>query len=289
MGQRSQIYIKMENIGKSYFNSIEIDNPGSERWRNDVSGYIEKMTECDKWKKAFGDDKTIIVGFYHQWMYGRSLALIASMLLNMNKILKKENSTNPFISSNWEFGSRILPLSINANNPFDGIKYLQNLISNMFDFELGKYSQAGIAGFSLLNTEDEENYQTFTNFTDVDNNDGVLIFDLIENEYCFVNINGDSTVSKLKYLNPVSAERYMKAYYPEFKNDCSKEDLEYAKESNKPINFKHNTNINKKFLKRFKDFGTAVMTVDDLIYMFPEMEKELLKENTPVRQCSVKM
>jgi len=282
MGQRSQIYVRMENIGKSYFQSIKLDDPNNERWRNDAPAYILEMSRYEKWKEAFGDDDTIIICFYHQWMYGRTFVLLASMLLNMNKNLKNKNGyINPFLAINWTdevFGMNKLPSSVNHNDPLDGIKYLQTFISNIFDFELSKYSRAGIEGFSLFNLDENGETEIFTNFTKIDNNDGVLIFDLITNKYCFVNINGDRTVNKLKYLNPVGAEKYLKAYYPESIDDLSKE----QKKSNEidEATFISNTKINKKFLKRFKGYET--LTVDELILIFPEMNNILLKENKKV-------
>jgi hypothetical protein len=208
-------------------------------------------------------------------MYGRSFVQVASMLLNMNKaISEREFSTNPYISKNWEFGSRDLPRTCEYNNPLDGIIFLQNFISNFFDFELSKYTRFGIEGFSLLNNEDKEVPQIFTRFDGIDNNDGVLIFDFTTNKYCFINIGGDITVSKLPELSPVDAYTYLKAYYPETEADCSKEELEYAKEDNKPIKYEENTKINKNFMKRMKGFVS--LTTKELAEIFPEMKDELL-------------
>lgn len=276
MGQRSQLFITMENIGKAYFDSINIDNPNCEKWRNDLPNYIIEKEKHDKWKALFGDEDTIVVGFHHQWLYGRSFVLTASMILNMNKALKDEYANcNPFIAKSWKSGSRELPRTIKSNNPMEGIRYLQEFTSNLFDFELGKYSRSGIEGYSLLNGEFEG--ELMTRFDIGDNNDGVLIVDFTTNKYCFINIGGDSIVNKLKRLIPVDAAVYLKAYYPENEKDCSINELEYAKEINAPISFTQNFKINKKFLKRFKGFKT--LNVDELINIFPDMKRDLTKHN----------
>lgn len=278
MGQRSQLYFRIPNIGKAYFDSVGIDNPNSDRYRDDVSKYVIEKERHDKWKELFGDEKNIIVGFHHQWLYGKSFVLVASMILNMLKVLNEKDNdwnNNPFKAESWELGSQNLPRTIDKSNPMEGVKYLQDFISNLFDFELGKYARAGIEGYSLLNGEDEG--ELITRFDFGDNNDGVLIVDLITSKYCFVNIGGDSTVEKLKRMTPVDASAYLKAYYPENENDCSEEELQYAKENNKPEKYVENLKINKKFMKRIKGFKT--LSVEELIEIFPIMEGELNEAN----------
>jgi len=219
-----------------------------------------------------------MVGFHHQWLYGRSFVLVASMLLNINKALSKRDSdTNPFVAKNWLVKNGYLPRTCEHNNPITGIRYLQDLISNLFDFELGNYTRNGIEGYCLLNGEDEDSSELITRFDNGDNNDGVLIFDFTTNKYCFVNVGGDSTVEKLKRDTPVDAHAYLKAYYPEDESECTLDELEYARENNKTTNYNTNIKVNKKFLKRFKEF--EILNVEELIILFPEMEEDLSKAN----------
>lgn len=271
MGQRSQLYIRMNNIGKCYFDSIEIDNPNSERWRDNVHGYVTEKERHEKWIKLFGNENTIIVGFHHQWLYGKSFVLVASMILNMNKVLmgKSEYEVNPFGFSNWSNVNHSLPR--NVYSPIDAINYLQAFISNLFDFELIKYSQEGIQRYSLLNGEDYENGDLITRFDNGDNNDGVLIVDMLENKYCFVDVNGNEE-GKFKHLNPVDAHTYLKTYYAETEEDCSEEDI-----TEKKPKFKGHIRINKKFIKRFKGFKT--LSVQELINIFPVMDEEISEAN----------
>ena len=275
MGQRSQLFLRLENIGKAYFDSVEIDNPDSKHFRDDLPKYIVEKERQEKWKAMFGNEDTIIVGFHHQWLYGKSFVLVASMILNMNKALKpKYAQYKPFNAESWKVGSIALPRTIENNNPLAGIKYLQDYISNLFEFELGQYARLGIEGYTLLNGEDEE---LITRCDFYDNNDGVLVVDFTTNKYCFVNIGGDSTVNKLKLLAPVDASAYLKAYYPENENDCSEQELEYAKENNKTEKYVENKKVNKKFIRRIKGFET--LSVEELIRIFPDMKRELTKRN----------
>ena len=271
MGQRSQIYFRMNNIGKCYFDSMEIDNPNSERWRDNVQGYVIEKEKHENWIKLFGNENTIIVGFHHQWLYGKSFVLVASMILNMNKILlgKNEYEINPFNFANWNM-TKNGHLPRNCDNPMDAINYLQIFISNLFDYELSKYAREGIERYTLLNGHDYEDGALITRFDEGDNNDGVLIVDMLENKYCFVDVNARS--EKIKKLNPVDAHTYLKTYYAETEEDCEKEEIEEKKPK-----FKGHIRINKKFLKRFKGFKT--LSVQELINIFPVMDEEINEAN----------
>lgn len=276
MGQKSQLYIRMNNIGKCYFDSMEIDNPNSEKWRDNVQGYVIEKEKHENWIKLFGNENTIIVGFHHQWLYGKSFVLVASMILNMNKVLLGQNEyeINPFSFTSWNTKtSGQLPR--NCDSPIDAINYLQIYMSNLFDYELSQYARQGIERFTLLNGEDYENGDLITRFDNGDNNDGVLIVDMLENKYCFVDIYGRS--EKLKKLNPVDAHAYLKTYYAETEEDCEKEEI-----AEKKPKFKLHTRINKKFLKRFKGFKT--LSVQELISIFPVMENEINEANKIVTQ-----
>jgi hypothetical protein len=270
MGQRSQIFIRLENIGKSWANDLELNN--SDKWSDKLPEYIKHQETYKKWKQMYGEKDTIIVAFHHQWLYGRSFVMVASNILFAVKSL----------NSSYETENILHPEYRNLENPNQSIEWIQNTLSNMFDFELSKYARSGIERFLLLNEkhldEDFENAYS-DNFTLGNNNDGVLLMDFTfkNPKYCFVNIEGDSTVRKLKYLKPVDAHTYLRAYRPEVLTDCSEEELEYARENNKPINHAENIKINKKFIKRIKGFKT--LSVEELITMFPLLTGVLLEQN----------
>ena len=216
----------------------------------------------------YGEENTIIVAFHHQWLYGRSFALVASQVLFAVK---------DFHEDTYGYNNLLHKKCDSIKNPNDVIEWFKNYMQNMFDFELGKYCRIGIDHLSLLNEEhiDENELIYSSSFDKGDNNDGVLIMDftLKNPKYCFVNIGGDSTVEKLKRMTPVDASTYLKAYYPESKNDCSKDELKSAKEDKKPIEFEQNISINKKFLERFKGFKT--LTVEELGDIFPQNREEM--------------
>lgn len=90
MGQRSQIYLKMENVGQVWAERIELNNP--EVWKDKLPEYLEAQENYDKWKLMFGEGDTIIVAFHHQWLYGRSFPIVASMLLYASKVFKENKS-----------------------------------------------------------------------------------------------------------------------------------------------------------------------------------------------------
>ena len=69
----------MPNIGKTWAKRIKIDS--KKEWREDITGYVANQEIYKKWKQMYGEENTIIVAFHHQWLYGRSFALVASQVL----------------------------------------------------------------------------------------------------------------------------------------------------------------------------------------------------------------
>lgn len=277
MGQRSQIYISLPNIGKSWAKRIQIDS--KKKWRDNLPAFVKNQEVYEKWKQMYGTKDTIIVAYHHQWLYGRSFSLMASQILFAVKNFHEDT-----------YGyNNILHEKCDIEDPNDVVEWIKNFMQNLYDFELGKYSRIGIEHLTLLNEEhiEERDLIYSKDFTIGDNNDGVLVMDftLKNPKYCFINIGGDSTVNKLKLLVPVHVSTYLKAYYPENEIDCSEDELQRIIEDEKPIMFNENTIINQKFLNRFDDFDT--LSVEELINIFPSLKGELNKHNKNETQNSI--
>jgi len=282
MGQRSQIYLKMENIGKAWAKRAELNKPKSKVWKNKLPEYIKAQEDYDKWKLMYGEGDTIIVAFHHQWLYGRSFPIVASMLLYASKVFKEDKYKSFFHKELWIENNYTGAKDIQMDDPHSLIKWMESYMSNLLDQELGPYARNGVEHYTLLSAEHEEGgtCRYDKDFTRGDNNDGVLIVDLLETKYCFININGGygedepcSINDNFPHMKPVSALKYIKSYYPE----CFEDLIEGETET--PEVLSRNTEVNTKFSNRFNQY--EVLTTDELIAMFPELKKELEKANKP--------
>lgn len=267
MGQRSQIYIRIPNIGKMWADKLEVES--ADAWSDDIAGFVKNNEVYDKWKKMYGTNENIIIAFHHQWLYGRSFVMVASNLLFAIKNIKSSSDYSNMFNRKFDH-----------SNPNYPIEWMQNYMQNFFDYELSQYTRAGIERMTLLNEEHiEDNDLVYSeDFTNGDNNDGVLLMDFTNDilKYCFININ-DGENETFKHLCPVDANAYIKTYYSEdLKTLISENDTLSIKEVESLL--KENIKINKKFIKRFNSF-TNVLTVDEIIIMFPKMKKVLLKHN----------
>lgn len=281
MGQRSQIYLKLENVGKAWAKRVELNNPTI--WKDKLPEYLEAQENYDKWKLMFGEGDTIIVAFHHQWLYGRSFPIVASMLLYASKVFKEDRKSY-FQKQLWKEGNYTGAKDINMDDPNSLIKWLESYMSNIMDQELGPYARSGVEHYTLLNEEHEVNdaFRYDKDFTSGDNNDGVLIVDLIQTKYCFININNynkseGSINENFITMKPVSAIKYIKSYYPECVEDIGKED-----DPKTPEELSQNYEINTKFAHRFNQY--EVLTVEELIEMFPDVKNELEKANKPAKK-----
>jgi hypothetical protein len=268
MGQRSQLYLKLENIGKSWATNIKLEN--SKEWLDRLPEYIEKQEIYEKWKQMYGDKETIIVALHSQWLFGRSFVLVAAQIMFAVKSFHSGyDSRNP-LSEERDI----------LKNPNEVIDWIKNYMQNLFDYELSKYARASIERLTLLNEEHiEDNELSYSNSCLIgDNNDGIVLMDFTSKvpKYCFMNIHGDSTVEQLPYLCPVDAHTYLKAYYSEDLEILAKKDEEKTIDKTKGEQ-KNNIRINKKFLKRFN--GYSVLKEEEVVAMFPKLKQQLAKEN----------
>jgi len=277
MGQRSQIYLKMENIGKAWAERVELNNP--KVWKNKVSEFVETNELYEKWKIMYGEGDTIIVAFHHQWLYGRSFPIVASMLLYASKLFKEDKYKSFFQKQLWKEGHYTGTKDITLDDPHSLIKWLESYISNIMDQELGPYARNGVERYTLLSAEHEVNdaFRYDKDFTRGDNNDGVLIVDLLATKYCFININGGENVN-FPNMKPVSALKYIKSYYPE----CTEDLAEDNDEPTTSEELSRNCEINTKFAQRFNQY--EVLTVEELIDMFPDVKGDLERFNKPAKK-----
>lgn len=254
----------MQNIGKAWAERLEINDPNSKRWRDDLAGHIKVQEIYERWKLMYGEEDTMIVAFHHQWLYGRSFVATAIKLTLLGKIyFSKRDRDNIFLSEYWKEGYSFEEKGhINLEDPHSLINWLDTYLANMFDHELSQYSQGGITHFTLLNAEHEVQYpwRYYDSFLHGDNNDGVLFVDftnLVEKKpkYCFMNINSHKS-KVFPEMEPVGAANYLEEYYP-------------AKEK------EHNKDINALFEKRLE--GYSVLSVEEVIQMFPETKSKFKK------------
>ncbi len=188
MGQRSQIYIKLPNFGKVWAKQMKLES--IEVWQDNLPGFVEKQAIYDKWKQMYGENDTIILAFHHQWLYGRSFVQVASNILFYVKELNKSKyQYNNILSTEYEY----------LENPNDPINWIQNVMQNLFDFDLSKYARTGVERLTNLNEEhiEDKSLHYSEDFTCGDNNDGVLLMDFISKKpkYCFININYNTSCS----------------------------------------------------------------------------------------------
>ena len=145
------------------------------------------------------DEKGIVrgAGLYHQWLFGRTAGLQAIRMMEYFKEAKKE-SYHPLMGGDG-FGLPILN------------KFLENFYSIIQ--ETGYYSTEGSALDTANGWEDGVRDPRIIN-----NDDGVTVFDFTDPKnptYCMMNIHEqDRDSDSLPKWTPVSAERYIRAYYP---------------------------------------------------------------------------
>lgn len=183
MGQRHQLYVRIENPTNGLYNEN-----------------VKK-----EFRKVFGSNKYSIIALHHQWLYGASALGMVKHILNITD-KDKLSSSNPF---NYEY------IGYNTSNGLES--YIDKVMSMLQvitdeDFPRG----IGIEGMHFLNTESLDYTKDFTLG---DNNDGISIIDTINRKYCFMNIGNQydddvESVNKYEPYKPLSGEEYVSAYYP---------------------------------------------------------------------------
>lgn len=260
MGQRHQIFVKIVNPVKAQYNTSSI---------------------TAEMKKLCGNGEYAILPYHNQWLYGRSaLQHALNLLIHASQFSKKDKvgedgaHTSPFTKNG---------LSYNFSN-FDKLVQAVGFIMN-YNQKNTEFNNAGLSGSWYIGKED---YGIQNDFTRGDNNDGITIIDTIENKYCFMNIsewkNRDEgecmhNASDLPYLVPQSAHDYVNAYYGETIDYVNDYHVERATAKGKTISdvVAQHAKDNNKLVKQFKKF--ELLTVEDIIAMFPKMKKQMLEAN----------
>lgn len=262
MGQRSQQYIRFDNIGKLLEPILKLDDMSI--WRDKLHELAIIKVGFDKWYEAFGKEDTCIMAVHNQWLYGRSLALTALKLLEWNKFSK--DNTNPFNKKGYRDNYN----DFNFKTPQDFLNFAKLFLNTIMNDPLSQYARGGMERFYIMNMDDKGIAKT-PSYGDC--NDGIIVIDFISGKYAFMNIGGDSTVEQLPKHKPVSAHEYIKAYYPESQTKQFIENCEYKKLQKDKWQklLDDNKKINNKFVRRFKAF--KMLTIEEIREMFPKEEE----------------
>ncbi len=267
MGQRHQVFVK-------------IINP--------ISGFsFANEAEKKQAQKEFGTGKFSILAYHNQWLYGRSALVNCVNLLKFGKQFTKEAKSE---DKGWgDYSSPVTVKGIEAN--FNTPEKLTTAIGFIMNFRPVKtsFNDAGIGNSWYVGKTDEGINHDFTLG---DNNDGITIIDVVENKYCFMNINKRNfndglgfAARDLPYLTPVDARAYVSAYYGETIETTNpfyfgNHDRSLVTMSeDKQLDIVNKTiKTNDRVVKMFKGF--EVLSLTEIKAMFPKMKE--LKRNLVV-------
>jgi hypothetical protein len=275
MGQRHQIYIRIPNPMKN------------KEFAKDMKCYDSDGKQFAHAKRFFGSGETSILAFHHQWLYGMTAAAVCYKI--MQEAIRSDHPLHIF--SKEIANCPDLVHYTRDKDKVDGYKDLVQAIlfiqDNLQFAENG--ARYGIQNAFFTNEEcyNEKGEKDFgdcrEDFRIGDNNDGIMIIDCITKKYCFMNIGfGDSTVKKLPPLVPVSAGRYVRAYYPTTgkslgsytkKEECENDQIKIQKRlenNNKKVEF---------VIEQFKMF--KVLSLKEVAEIFPTVyadEKEKVEK-----------
>lgn len=246
----------------------------------DIKSFDSEGKQFARAKRFFGSGKTSILSFHHQWLFGMTAAAVCYKI--MQEVMKSEHPAHIFSK---DIESCPYPTRFSsAKDKIDGYKELVQAIlfiqDNIQFTENG--ARYGIQDAFFTNEEcyNEKGKLEYgdcrKDFRLGDNNDGIMIIDCITKKYCFMNIGfGDSTVLKLPKLVPVSAGRYVRAYYPtteksldsytkkERLGNDQKKIQECLDENKSSVDF---------VIEQFKDF--KVLSLEEVSEIFPAVYSE---------------
>lgn len=259
MGQRHQIYIRIENPLK----------------KKELTGAV--ISEADKQEAElyFGKSKYSVIPFHHQWLFGTTaVGLLVSV---MKRVYEAKGDSHPF-SPDLSYIPYRKNYSSTTLEGYGLVELIKGLIS-VTDFEVSEIGgRFGVESLTYIGDE-HYNYETkkvsrkWANHQkscdNGDNNDGIMIIDVPSKKYCFMNIyDQDKTytsANSLPKLEPVSALDYQKAYYPTKKHsDVTAEEILNNKEMVKNL---------KPLVEKFE-----VLSLTEVKKMFPKTYREFKKE-----------
>ena len=255
MGQRHQIFVKIAN---------PIKHIGGKPSQELVD--------------LFGKGEFTILPYHNQWLFGRSaLQVCLNLLKHAAQFTHEEKtSTKPWGANHTALAPNGMKYDFaNPDKLTAAIAFILNYLPVKTEF-----NKAGMLNSWYLGKEDPTMREDFRMG---DNNDGITIIDVVENKYCFMNINEPSygigehsnSASDLPYLFPSSAHDYVRCYYGETPYTISRYKLDNAKENGVTPQAlaKDFRNGNKKLVRQFAKFG--VLTLDEVMAMFPKVQKEI--------------
>lgn len=255
MGQRHQIFIQTVNPAKVF----QDDQITPEQ------------------KELLGDEELTILPFHNQWLYGRSAlknalnVLISASQFSPEDKMKLNGFGGPY---NTPFSFKGLDSRQRFASNFEAYIKTMEFIMNYNQAACEPSISAGLFGGFYLGEHDRKICEYFDRG---DNNDGITIIDAVNCRYCFMNIYGqditDNSSSKLPSMTPVDAAAYVRAYYPEDK--LSEYDRKRCEEKGESVDevLRSYAEGNALLIKQFENF--EVLTVPQLIDMFPKMEEKL--------------
>jgi hypothetical protein len=246
MGQRFQVFIHCLNPVISLKKELEV----IQKYSVEKKKIKHLSSEVKRYTKAFGCNDYTTIAYHHQWLFGRSAVHAASRIVAFNQFTKAE--ANPLKSVTPINGEELLQFQ----------RHLLSLFNSKLAQLIGRF---GLEKFQILNFNQPDIRHDCTS---VDNNDGIVVIDCIDDRYCFLNVGtGDTTISQIPVLEPCSAEQYISLYYPT--------EISQGKTSNVPDTnieqlqyFNTNRRVNRLFLKPFKNY--ELMSRSDLEKMFPD-------------------
>ncbi len=245
MGQRSQLFVYCLNPVKGLKDQLK----SLKKYNGGKAEYDKLKLRISEFENAFGTKEHTIIAYHHQWLFGRSSLQAAANLIDWN--INTEKDSNPFKCHNEISGNEYLNLLTN----------ILSLFNNNQAKLIGRY---GFEHFRLLNFIEPS---MRLDCRAGDNNDGVIIFNCIDDSYCFLNIGtGDSTVSQLTEMIPCSADQYVRLYYPIEANDSKTANVPKSNKEQETY-FNNNRRMNRLFTKPFENY--RLITQAELKKMFP--------------------
>lgn len=269
MGQRSQTFIKTHNPVYHLLNELK---------RSTTPLTAAEQNNLEKWKKALGVEPFTVLAYHHQWLYGITFPALIHQLLDFYKQPVDKYANHPL---NMDQFMRDIEIGFRKNEvDKPDITVPIRRFVEFHTFLLGTYRKPwigtrakGLEGFRFLNLIDPEMREHFDHG---DNNDGIVLVDAVEGKYAFMTFSGHEGADRemFKDYTPVTAETYVQAYYPlepakiTYRPDPKVTDEEHVKANSKRV---------KLAAKMFKPF--QLLTVDEVVAMFPKQETEMRKAN----------
>ena len=270
MGQRSQLFVKVENP-LHLFPSLKNNNT------------IEE----------FGEEEYTILTYHNQWLYGRSLPMCALNALNTHKGTIEQIDTNADKSAhNINPDDTLADILKKIPEPlptyeFDTKKWFElNKNTTLKDWTTATTKALNVVTYFGEPFRGDKSYNCRyafdcgyfnslrLDYRKGDNNDGIVIISPADKSYCFMNICGVYTdthdVSILEQYKPYSVGEYVRAYYGETPETINPYFIEEKTLEEKNIVLHNIKTINNSIVEYFKEF--QVLSQPEINKMFPKVK-----------------